>query len=398
MKKTVSTVVIFAMLLSMFSISVSAQTNGLSGGELLKQYVLSEKREQEEISLKEFSAQDEAIINAEYLQSYIESNEMAKKSYGGCYIDDNQKLHILFIENAEKNVIATVDSITQNTVIYEKCKYTIGELVAIKNHIENFMNTAVSDVEISSIANDIVAVGIREDKNVVFVGIKNCTNEKIEIFKKKICASEAIAFENTQEFEEHTDVKLGGLITTNANGKLSIGFRCKVLSSTGSYIKGFVTAAHGIAAGDDIYFVGTYLGYVQTRVYGGYVDAAFVHVTNTGCEMSNTTLSGAKTLNNGSYVNSFATGATVYKEGYKTQETSGKITSTSETIRSTSGTVISDCVVANYDSDNGDSGGVVFMYSNSKYHVAGIHKGSSGTGAAFVKVKRIKDALEVILY
>ena len=59
---------------------------------------------------------------------------------------------------------------------------------------------------------------------------------------------------------------------------------------------------------------------------------------------------------------------------------------------------MSDCVKTDYDSDGGDSGCVVYIYKDSAYRIAGIHRGSVGSNAYFVKVSRIKEAFDVVIY
>ncbi len=399
-RKVITTITSIAILLSLFSVNASVvQAESLSGGQLLKQYIMENSIVEETTVSTELTAEDEASINASYIQNYIESNETAKQSYGGCYIDDNGKLHVLFTENVANSVVNSVNTMTENNTVYETCEYTLDELTALKEYISAIMTAEIADIKLAEIAEDIVAVGVYERQNKVFVEILNCTNEKIAIFKEKISSSDLIVFENTHGYETEDTIKPGSAISTaNYLQGRSVGFRCKVLNSSGNYIKGFMTAGHGLEATNDIFYSGIYIGYVQTHVYGGYVDGAFVYITNGGYVMSTTTQHGAKALSNNTYVTGFVEGGTVYKDGFATELTSGKITSTSVSTKNSDGIQVTDCVKTDYDSEGGDSGGVVFVKSDGVYHIAGIHRGSSGNYAYFVKVKRLKEAFEFVLY
>lgn len=403
-RKIIAIVVVLSMSLSFASINVSAnETDKLSGGDLLKQYVSESNISNEITTQAELTKQDEANINASYIQSYVDKNLSAKQSYGGCYIDDSGKLHVLMTKTTESNVIDTINAITNDSVVYETCNYTLDELIALKEYIISIILTETTDTELVKIIDDIVAVGVYEQNNSVFVEIKNCSDEKIDIFKEKISSSNLIVFENTEGYnnEDTIMIRPGSAISAenNTHGR-SVGFRCWLLTSSGSYIKGFMTAAHGIDAGDDIFHEGTRIGYVQTYINGGYVDGAFVYLTNVNnYDLSNVTQYAARALSTNSYISSFATGATVYKEGRTTELTSGKITSTSVTVKGEASSVtISDCVKTDYDSGSGDSGCVVYIYKDSAYRIAGIHKGSSENNAYFVKVLRIKEAFDVVIY
>ena len=411
-RKVISMAVAFTMFLSMFSITVCAETHELNGGELLKQQVLNNKIVQEKIELKEPSLQDDAVLDVEYLQRYVDDNEDVKKVYGGCYIDDNKKLHVLFTEDVDENEINNINKTISSDIVYETSRYTIYELNALQENVVNYISKETADLVLKELIEDIVGVGISQERNTVFVEIKNCNEKKIDIFKKMISNSSAITFENVVKVEYVYALNPGqgisiGSSTSNA-GTYSIGFRCYRLLSTGGYIEGFVTAAHNNAVGENVYVSNKNIGTIAAweRTNNGTVDAAFVRITDDEYVSVHTTHNKNNVLVPGSYVGSFSSGETVKKEGSGTGYTSGKIKSASYTLN---GTVTTrDCVSATYNCAPGDSGGIVYQTIDSLNYVAGIcmasvTKTNTSTGeetkfSVFVKATNIRTALSLALY
>lgn len=406
-RKVITIITSIAILLSLFSVNASVvQAESLSGGQLLKQYVMENSVVDDATISTELTAEDEASINASYIQSYIESNETAKQSYGGCYIDDNGKLHVLFTENVANSVVNSVNTMTENNTVYETCEYTLEELTALKEYISGFMSAQITDAELSEIADDIAAVGIDEYNNNVFVKMKNCNEEKIQFFKNYISNSNAITFKNTNGYQNAVDIIAGSQIYISGAGYYSVGFRCKKLMSSGSYANGFMTAAHGNETGSPVYYYrsaynqGVEIGYVMDRKYsyGGNVDCAFVYITNTTYVPTNTLYAQAGTLVSGIYATTYTYGSEVRMVGATTGYSYGYITSTSidlelggvgETM------VIIDCVEANYVSAEGDSGGVVYEIVSLTSCLSGLVNSygiDDSTGqclSAFIKIPNI---------
>ncbi len=411
MKKIISVIIVISMCLSIASTTVSAESIRLDGGELLKQNILSKKILDEELKLTNPSAQDKAIINIDYLQKCIEKNEKAYREYGGCYIDDEQNVHVLFTENVDKEVINNINETISSNIVYETSKYALNELVELQETITNYISKETTNPELEKLIEDIVGIGINQEDNIVFVGIKDCDENKIKLFKKEILDSTAIVFENVTEIEYVAGLNAGQGISIGTSlstaGEYSIGYRCYMLLSTG-YIAGFVTAAHGNTVGNKVYVSGEIIGSViaRSRINNGTVDAAFVQITDNEYVLANKTAYRETPLVAGSYIGSFSAGETVKKEGSKTEFTSGKIISANYTFNDT--VVIRDCISATYNCGPGDSGGIVYQTVNSSNYVAGICMGkvtqtNTSTGeqtsfGVFVKAENIEDALNVIVY
>lgn len=390
--------------MSLCSIDVFAKNVDLSGPELLRQYVLEDNIVQETNTSTLLSVEDESSINSMYLQSYIESSEIAKQTYGGCYIDVDGKLHALFTNYVSDDVLNDVNLITENKIEIENCKYSLETLTVLKEHIGDIMTMDFENVKLSEIANDVVAVGINIEENKLVVRLKECSESKIDAFKNLISNFDAIEFKNSDAVQVQSSLEGGSQIEITTSGKgreYSVGFRCKCLNSSGSYVTGFMTAAHNNSAGDSVYNNNTYIGYIMARGYnnGGKIDCSFVYVTNSDYVPSNQLLGGAGTLVAGAYIGNYTVGNTVYLAGASSIYLSGKITDTSMIAECDTGYVINDCVEVNYVCKSGDSGGVVYKKSSGSNYVIGLNMGTvQSTSSVFIKITNIKNAFNIVLY
>lgn len=409
LKKFIILFTTITIIVSTFSIKVLGNnSNNLSGGQLLKSLVLEETVITE--LDKNLSLEDISSTNATYLQSYVEGNDEIKEIYGGCYIDDSGKLHVLFTKNTKSDVINNVNTILESSVVNETCKYSLDELMLLKEHISNTITSNENNIKINNLSESIVTVGVYEQYNKVIVRLKNCNDEKINLFKSLISNSDAIMFENANEFKNTaTTLYTGSRIyvqTDSGRPGCSIGFRCRILAANGSYYNGFMTAAHGNSAGDAVYYNNTYIGHILAwyNANNGKVDAAFVYVSNSNYSPSNTLHRGLGTLVSGAYVNSYQVGRTVYMIGSTSAYRSGKIISSSVDTFSDDNVNILDCVEVDCICRDGDSGGVVYVESNDSYYVNGLILGvfsddnGTETSSAYVKIGNIKNVYNITLY
>lgn len=131
--------------------------------------------------------EDTATIRVLQVQNYINSNPKAQKSYGGCYIDDDNVLHVLFTKKVKSATINDINELTKNSVTIELCEYTLTELYELKEQISDKIADCDKQLDVST-------VSVSEQQNRVAVRIKDCTDQKIELFKKEISDSEALTF------------------------------------------------------------------------------------------------------------------------------------------------------------------------------------------------------------
>lgn len=180
-KKFISMFIICTMFISVFSIDALAAKSYLSGGQLLKSYVVDNDIFDGVNASTEILSRDDVSVSAAYLQKFVESNSVVRQIYGGCYIDDDGNLHVLVTKNTSKSSIDDINIITGNRAIYEECNYALDELIALKEYINQRVlecNSTIQNI-------DVVSIGIYEQYNKITIGIKECSQEKIEIFKKK---------------------------------------------------------------------------------------------------------------------------------------------------------------------------------------------------------------------
>ena len=173
-----------------------------------------------------------------------------------------------------------------------------------------------------------------------------------------------------------------------------MGFRVKVNGE-----KGYITAAHCFEGNGD----SSTGGKVQWWKYSGKVDAAFVKkgALNIFSDPSNElayTSGDIKELN--ASVSAIpSVNMTIAKAGFKTGYTTGKIKNTNYS-GVYNGTYFTGLIASDMHTDNGDSGGPVFipMNINGGATLLGIVKGTSSYGSAFVSVDNIFAELSFVRY
>lgn len=138
-------------------------------------------------SMDSVELEENATIRAIQVQNYTNNNPKAKKVYGGCYIDDDKVLHVLFTKKVKHATIDDINELTNNSVTIEVCEYTLDELYELKEQISDKIADCDKQLDVSTVA-------VSEQQNRVVVRIKDCTDEKIELFKKEISDSDALAF------------------------------------------------------------------------------------------------------------------------------------------------------------------------------------------------------------
>lgn len=399
-KKIITIITAFAVFLSLFSINVSAeQTTNLSGGELLKRYIF-ESAVSDNVKVSAETANETiSSVNATYLQSYIDSNATAKQTYGGCYIGDDDKLHVLFTNNVVDNTIDTIKMMTENKAVIERCQYSLDELMALKEYIGDLWDN--TEPFIVEIMNDVMSVGVDEMNNRIVVSIKNCNQDKINLFRKYISNFAAIEFEDTKGYVPTAINMCAGSHIQIGNYGYSLGFRCRILNSAGTYNYGFVTAAHDNSIGQSVYYNTGYIGMVLKRSYAnnGPLDASFVYIADSNYVATNDLVDAKGTLVPGAYMTNFAVNQNVGISAIVVRYSTGKITMSSVDVNTSNGK-ITDLVRATYWAYKGDSGGVVYAIDGSSKYVSGINVlGAEDENLNFyVKVTNIRNSFGVTLY
>ncbi|ABX42574.1 chymotrypsin family serine protease [Lachnoclostridium phytofermentans] len=358
------------------------------------------------------------IVDKVFDKGLKKTSKTYDSSYGGAYINENGELVVLVTESG-KDFVKSLNLEGDNDVLVCKATYSYNNLVDLKEAIESQYKKQYVDVAkantktpLNEMLTSMREIYIDEVRNAVVVCMMNLSEEKMKAFKTSIINNAAIIFEESGELrEEATTLYTGQEIQINNGGTYylySIGFRAWKSTSSGT-IYGFVTAGHGNAVSDNVYDTSSNLiGYVESRQYSGSIDASFIKITK-DYSVSNTikysdssgTTSGANTITGSYYITSLATGSTVYKCGRTTYLTSGTVKSSSDSW-TINGTTFTDLLKCDYNSDGGDSGGVVYTYFNNMYELAAIHKGSSSFliwhSSYSVKATNIISGMSVMLY
>lgn len=367
---------------STISFTVSAESDELTNGELLEQAYEKTLRE-EKLSENIISAQDKVIINNQ-TESKKEYNKLIadvynkginkyNDYYAGSYMDDNGELVVKVTENSSE-IVDEIESVTDNENINIKtANFSYNELNEINDLISKKMlqksdnSTLLSEKE-KEIIEFISSTRISQEQNKVIVAIKEISNDKIAAFKKYITASTAVTFEQGYDnANSATGMHLGRKILVG-DGCYSIGCRAEALKD-GKLVRGFITAGHNNRVHDKVYyFVGSVpveIGKVIARRFRGFVDAAFVQVTNSDYVTTRRVyVSNGDLLRDGCSA-SPAEGEYVIKCGYASLKRLGKVLSTNHTVYFTkSGVTLSRLYLTTYRTALGDSGGIVYTYDD----------------------------------
>ncbi len=366
-----------------------------------------------------------------------QENEKLPNYVGGISIENENTIVVHLVRNNPETIEQIKDIADYDNILIKSAKYSYDELYNIKSKIsENIQllrnQDSIDNTGLRSLLDDFIGVGIDDSDNSIMVDIYNLTDEKIEAFKNNICDSEAVKFYNKDArlISESTMALYPGrniyVRHESSWSTCSMGYRAFRLMADGTYAFGFVTAGHACELGDRVYFakldsVDAIIGTVVITQISGSADAAFVAVFTEEFEVEtagyytdkNGSVAGTKDkLSTTSMFVEVVTGREVVKNGQTTYRTEGKITSSSydATYKSSDGTqtrYITDCIEADYKSDSGDSGGVVYsMYQegDSEYLIIGIHAASSSSwlglvhSATVIKQKNIQDEIGACYY
>lgn len=307
--------------------------------------------------------------------------------YGGSYINDEGKL-VVYVKDmvSEPTVRAAVNS---GGAIYQECDYSYNELNAVMDKINAYkFENADSDI-----AKECNLFGLFDSENRVIVKLDNLTEENIDEFKKNVCDSDAIVFEQGNgPAEMDVSVDAGASLTTSS-ATASMGYRVKR-----NGVEGFVTAGHFTGANALVYYGGTNFAKCSVSQRSGKADAAFCAITNSNYALTNTLAGTSNVLS--TTISEPGVGTVINKIGQTTGHTSGKVTSTNVTITFVSGDTIANLTAADYTSAAGDSGGVVYSYisSTNARLTLGIHTGSNSTTAYYTKANEVNAALGTSRY
>ncbi len=304
-------------------------------------------------------------------------------TYGGAYINSDGNLVVYMTEEHFKDNLKNLKD--SKDIIFENCKYSYNKLTDLMNVMNKYVLENNNDITLN-----IKEFGIKDDKNCIVVRLSDCSNEKVDDFKKQILDEEAIQFETAiGEYKLQTNINAGCEIETNI-AYASVGYRAKKDTK-----EGFVTAAHAVELNQDVLKGANKIGTCSARVYAGEVDAVFVEITDSSYTPTNVIEGSSNSISEDTAL--CIVGEIVFKCGKTTKITSGKVADINVTI-DIGGVRFTNLTRASYDSEAGDSGGIV--YSNVERKTLGVHKSRNDDLklAAFCKADSVNRALGIQRY
>lgn len=337
--------------------------------------------------------QEEANLKiGKLMQAFGANNALGKSNvsypdyYGGSFISDKGILTIYISGKfgvGKKEILKIID---EDKVKFKPAKFSYKYLTGLMDELNVWAKTK----EDPSLLNFISTFGVMDELNTIEVNVLGLDEYKKSLLEKSIFGKEGIKFTNVSGRVKLETIIYPGCTVDRTSSMVtagSVGFKAK-RNSDGKI--GFVTAGHAISVGETAYYGGAAVGTCANSKQSGTVDAAFVVLNNISTdEVSNTLCS---TVDNLSLSTTLpGVGTVVNKRGRQTGATSGKILSTNISIISATGETIDNMSTADYNSDEGDSGGTVYTYisSTGARPTAGIHMGAIGTTRYFTKATNI---------
>lgn len=374
MKRIVSLIIVFILLVSFSSFSLATGTDK-------EQFRI----ENQQKSLKSYEKLQDAISKEK--TKYLDT-------YAGTYLDENGEMFVAVAGDESKINLYT--NIADNVNI-KYVSSSLRELELLRNSVEKDLSV-LKEMDII-----VTGTGLSIEKNKLNIYIQGLSDEMKPYLISKY--GESIEFINDEEeFFETTSITNGGKLVINGEGG-SIGFgatkRIYIPGTSYSYIAdGIVSVGHftGLNVGDIVKdSSGNNIGVVKQKYYfdGADCDASFIEL-NSGYNSSNDVRGGYNITGT----------STAIENGYvrfvgQYSNKTGTITDASYTAYSGQTIEIEDTIKVNFSTVVGDSGGPI-MYplgvvgGGSDYQLIGISTGTGTTYSMHSKLANIEDALNLL--
>lgn len=317
--------------------------------------------------------------------------------YGGSYITENGTLVVYLSADFEQSKQKVSSIIGEGNIDFKAAKYSYSYLSDIMDQLNEFV---LNKKDAAAIRN-FNAFALMDRENKIIVDLHEYSDASIKNFKRYVSAAEGISFKKSEgEMVLEATLNPGCKAALNTAGTSygSYGFAAK-RNSDGKV--GMVTAGHVINAGQTLYEGSTAIGVCSVRQISGSIDASFIPITNPTTYIPSNTLCGTASDVLSTSTSLPGVGTVVNKRGATTGYTSGTILSTNATWTSpTSGNTLTNITTANYVSDGGDSGGIVYTYisSSGTRPTVGTHIGAIGSTRYYTKASLILSALGLSRY
>jgi hypothetical protein len=319
-------------------------------------------------------------------------------NYGGCYLDDDGKLTVLFTEDVRKWKTEIESIVHDDDIKFIEAK---NAYVNLKREIDNIYSFFIRNPE-DVLFDKFVGGGVYQKENVAYISLTDISDAVVTDFKRRVTDSDIIVFEkaNSRLIPE-TDIHCGDKFDLyKADGSYRASYSLAYRVKNSNQTEGFISSAHGgVTVGDTVKFGNIAFGACTVRQLGGKVDASLMLLgAPLSYQLTNFIDSQVATL---SISNNYpSVGAVVYKCGDATGITSGTI-SDINAIASVDGQTVQDLTAADYNSAGGDSGGLIYTLVTSPSvarYTTGVHMGSFNTQKYFCKAGNVAAALGVSRY
>lgn len=331
-------------------------------------------------------------VTEDFLMTYDGSNSVTvyPDYYGGSYTSDDGKLVICIPEDATPAETAALSKLDDDSYVIETVDYSYNTLKEVMGQLNDYFLNEDNDI-----SNNINRFGIYDNQNRIVVSLFDASPEKIAEFKETVCDSSAIIFEEKENII-NTEVSVNpGNEIQNGNYYASMGYRATLDGKDG-----FVTSAHFADLDDYITNVnGTRIARVVARNYGGSADAVFCQMIGSHTPTNTLVVDG---VSNNLSTQIGLPGVTTHinKIGATTGHTHGYITATDVSARDDNGVKFTNLTQADFSSDHGDSGGIVYSYigATNTRRTLGIINGSDGEYSYYSKATEVNSALGTSRY
>lgn len=301
-------------------------------------------------------------------------------NYAGSYVKDDQ-LIVLTTNDDNPTISSRLNKSNQTHIV----KFSM-----------NHLNDAMNDINLykkyhgeTYIAKQFNLYWLDVQNNRIVVEFDSLNQENIRLFKNEVLDKEFIVFKQIGgKPQKETSINPGSKISVKSSNS-SVAYR-----ATRNGVKGIVISGHAWKVGDNVYFNGKQIGNIEVRQEYGAVDAAFVK-TNNNFILSNSVYSGYLSNN----VQNLNLGVPVQKVGFKTGTTTGMVTQNNVSI-TLDGITHFNLVGANYKSDHGDSGSLVFFKvpGENLINTVGVHMAGIGSTKYYCRASEVNKSLNLKRY
>lgn len=434
-KRMTSIIISCTLLINTMSICTYAQDREISGGEILQDLYEEQINEWEaEINTRdlmelqviqgELNKISNCIQERMQIQTYDETIEESEEKngvnyyqeyYGGSYIDVD-KLIVCVTDTYACSQFGK-DILNEESVEFKKVDFSFNELLDLRSDIEDKLIAyyeEYKDIDTAEfdLLSTIAGIGISQRDNCIVIDIANLTEEKENTFWSLFGENEHICLNGTTDMNKDAAVfKPGRALYSILSSRVirtSMGYRA-LWKPKDKAVYGFTSCAHGIQDSiDKKIYMGVkcekVMGTVRTKKYSGSVDASFIqiasgHSVGTTVKYSDS-IGGTvnpDTIASNIYMTSVREGSLVYRIGSTTFKTVGVITDT-DYKTTINGTTFINMTKTTNPIKQGDSGGIVYTYYDSKYVPCGIIKGFGTDFSFYIKASRVAETIHVYPY